>query len=317
MKSKLAIFLLSIVSLGINPPLFSQSGLKKPKKSDEKSFHFLVIGDWGRNGQVAQGTVAKELGKYNETFGAKFVMSEGDNFYCCGVASVDDPQWMSSFENVYNNQSLQIDWYAVLGNHDYEGNAQAEVDYTHKSRRWNMPARYYTVQKPIGKKDTALFVFLDTNPWIEKYLQESENYDHIKREWGERELAWLDSVLSHSAERWKIVTGHHPLYSTGTEHGNQPELIEKLKPLFDKYHVDAYFSGHEHDLQYQLPAGSTVNYFISGAGAEVRPTGSLSGQTKFSAAIPGFMAVSITEKDMVVKIIDEKGKTLYETTIPK
>ncbi len=317
MKSKLLIVAVTILSMGINPPLFSQNGLKKPKKSDDKSLHFLIIGDWGRNGQVAQGAVAKELGKYNEIFGAKFVMSEGDNFYCCGVASVDDPQWMSSFENVYANQSLQIDWYAVLGNHDYLGNAQAEVDYTKKSRRWNMPSRYYTVRKPIGKKDTTLFVFLDTNPWIEKYLSESENYDHVQRAWGDRELVWLDSVLSHSTDRWKIVTGHHPLYSTGTEHGNQTELIEKLKPLFDKYHVDAYFSGHEHDLQYQLPAGSTVHYFVSGGGAEVRPTNSLTGQTKFSAAIPGFIAASISRDDLHVTFIDPKGKTLYATTISK
>jgi hypothetical protein len=130
------------------------------------------------------------------------------------------------------------------------------------------------------------------------------------------QLQWLDSVLSNSKETWKIVAGHHPVYSSGTEHGNQKELIERLKPVLEKYHVDVYFAGHEHDLQHQFAAGGTVNYFVSGAGSEVRPTGKTE-TTKFSASAPGFMAVSVTNNAMDVQVIDAKGKKLYSTTITK
>jgi len=75
---------------------------------------------------------------------ARFVISTGDNFYCCGVASVDDYQWISSFENVFRSHSLQIPWYVALGNHDYQGNVQAEMIMEKKSQRWKMPKRYYT-----------------------------------------------------------------------------------------------------------------------------------------------------------------------------
>ena len=50
-----------------------------------------------------------------------------DNFYNSGVTSVSDPQWLESWRTPYNHSSLQLPWYACLGNHDYIGNPQAQV----------------------------------------------------------------------------------------------------------------------------------------------------------------------------------------------
>lgn len=304
-------FLFSITTVG-----FSQKKVVQDPEDDKKSFKFLVMGDWGRNGGLEQQSVADEMGKFNQEFGGKCVIALGDNFYCCGVASVDDPQWMSSFENVYRNNSLQIDWYPVLGNHDYKGNPQAEIDYSKKSRRWVMPARYYTNVKKIDKNSSIRFVFLDTDPFIDDYMKKPENYADIATQHSDVQLQWLDSVLSNSKETWKIVVGHHPVYSSGSEHGNQPELIARLKPVLEKNNVDVYFSGHEHDLQHQFSKDGKVNYFVSGAGSEVRPTGKTE-TTKFSASIPGFMAVSITKGTLDLQVLDAKGKKLYSTIIAK
>lgn len=68
--------------------------------------------------------------------GIEFIISVGDNFYTNGVASVDDPMWKTSFEDIYKGANLFIDWYPVLGNHDYRGNPQAQIDYSKRSRRW-------------------------------------------------------------------------------------------------------------------------------------------------------------------------------------
>ena len=73
---------------------------------------------------------------------AAFVISVGDNFYENGVASLQDPHWQQSFEHVYAAKSLQVPWYVVLGNHDYRGNVDAQLDYGKTHPRWNMPARY-------------------------------------------------------------------------------------------------------------------------------------------------------------------------------
>jgi len=83
------------------------------------------------------------MGETAKALDAAFVISVGDNFYEDGVASIDDPKWKTSFEDVYTAPSLQIPWYVALGNHDYHGNTQAQLDYAQASKRWNMLGRWY------------------------------------------------------------------------------------------------------------------------------------------------------------------------------
>ena len=42
-----------------------------------------------------------------------------------GVQSVHDPLWMTNFETIYDHPELMVEWYAILGNHEYHGNTQA------------------------------------------------------------------------------------------------------------------------------------------------------------------------------------------------
>src|SRR6185312_16434736 len=134
--------------------------------ADAKSggLNFLVLGDWGRNGEKDQMDVAKQMGITAKAMEAKFVIAAGDNFYEDGVASVDDPQWQSSFEKVYTAPSLHVPWHAILGNHDYHGNCDAQIDYAKTSKRWHMPARYYQRTETINDTSTADFFYLDTTP---------------------------------------------------------------------------------------------------------------------------------------------------------
>src|SRR3989337_1092365 len=135
--------------------------------------------------------------------GISFVISTGDNFYPSGVADVNDSQWIYSFENVYDAPSLQCRWMVVLGNHDYTADPDAQVNYTFKSDRWFMPARYYDTSIAIGK-DSMLLVFLDTEP-MERQLRDIP-VDSTKYLPGyvEAQLIWLKKVLSSSNAKWKI-----------------------------------------------------------------------------------------------------------------
>lgn len=45
-----------------------------------------------------------------------------------------------------------------------------------------------------------------------------------------------------------FVAGHYPIYSV-SEHGSFKCLESKLDPLLRKYNVNAYLSGHDHNLQ--------------------------------------------------------------------
>ena len=92
--------------------------------------NFVVFGDWGRQGEQDQVEVAAQMASAAKATGAKFIISVGDNFYEDGVASTDDPHWRKSFEEVYQAPSLQVPWYAILGNHDYHGNCEAQIAYS-------------------------------------------------------------------------------------------------------------------------------------------------------------------------------------------
>src|ERR1700761_7560056 len=126
---------------------------------------FLAVGDWGRDGAFHQQDVADRMGETASQIGARFVISVGDNFYEDGVRGVDDPIWKTSFEDVYRAPSLQVPWYVALGNHDYHGNSQAQLDYSAKSRRWRLPARWHAFEQTAPDGATIAFFALDTSPF--------------------------------------------------------------------------------------------------------------------------------------------------------
>lgn len=276
--------------------------------------NFLVLGDWGRNGEPDQTAVATQMGIAAQAMDAKFIIAVGDNFYEDGVSSVDDPQWQSSFEKVYVAPSLQVPWWVALGNHDYHGNCDAQIAYSKTSKRWNMPARYFTRTEKIDADNAVDFFFLDTMPMATFDADEMKFHGNVKHESVPEQMAWFESVLKTSTAPWKIVIGHHPVFSGG-EHGDTPYIVEHVLPLLEKYKVQAYFNGHDHDLQH-LQAGS-VNLFCSGGGSKPRTKIKDLPQTKFARGCSGFAAVSLQADKMDVQLVDDKGNALYAFAVPQ
>ncbi|KAL9996751.1 putative Acid phosphatase [Helianthus debilis subsp. tardiflorus] len=78
------------------------------------------------------------MGKVGEKMDVDFIVSTGDNFYDSGLIDEHDPAFFDSFTNVYTASSLQKQWYSVLGNHDYRGNAVAQLspELRQRDNRW-------------------------------------------------------------------------------------------------------------------------------------------------------------------------------------
>ncbi len=277
---------------------------------------FLAVGDWGRNGAYHQTEVARQMGSAAASINAGFVISVGDNFYEDGVQSAQDPQWKTSFEDVYVEPSLQAPWYAVLGNHDYRGVPQAQIDYAKTSQRWKMPNRYYKVSgDEIGWPLIDMFV-IDSSPLVNEYREKvhSKIADNVRTQDTAAQLAWLDAELGRSTAAWKIVFGHHTIYSGGSEHGNTSELLAQIKPILERHGVQAYLNGHEHDLQH-IRVGQ-IDYICSGAGSEVRPTGPIPG-TRFCLARSGFAKFKMIRDSLELSFVDYMGASVYHTVIAR
>ena len=64
----------------------------------------------------------------------------------------------------------------------------------------------------------------------------------------EAQWDWLESTLRSSTAHYLIVGGHYPVWSIA-EHGPTKCLVDRLRPLLQKYQVTAYIDGHDHNLQ--------------------------------------------------------------------
>lgn len=275
---------------------------------------FLVLGDWGRQGGARQREVARGMGDRAAARGADFVITTGDNFYEDGVGSVDEEAWRISFREIYASPSLDIPWYPVLGNHDYHGSVQAQIDYSRRDGRWKMPARYHSFERPVGREG-ALFVFLDTNPFLGTYRWMKWKYSDLGSQDPADQTQWLDEILGGSTAAWKIVVGHHPLFSAGAMHGPTRGLRSRLQPIFERHGVQVYFSGHDHNLQHLKPPGTT-HYVISGGGSEARRVGTHR-SVLFARGSPGFVSATLGEDVLSLDFIDDGGMTIYRADIPR
>jgi acid phosphatase len=266
---------------------------------------FIVFGDMG-TGSPDQNKVAEAMAQRAKSDHVDFLLTVGDNFYDNGVSSVDDPQWKTKFEDVYADPALQVPIYPSLGNHDHKGNPQAQVEYSQRNKNWRMPARYYTFVRTLGDGANVQFFAIDSDP--------------IQRLFGDADaqLAWLDAELGKSAARWKIVFGHHPLYSHGVMHGNDEALIAKVGPLLTKHHVDLYLCGHDHTLEMLKPIGG-VYHVVTGAGGgpDMAYGVDWSDGSYYAATLGGFTLCRVGGSEIVIEFVRLDGKTQYAHTITK
>jgi tartrate-resistant acid phosphatase type 5 len=281
---------------------------RRAAAGQDRELAFLVIGDWGTSSSD-QRRLAARMGEIAERLGSRFVVSTGDNYYPDGVASLEDPLWQTAFEDVYTAPSLQIPWYVALGNHDHRGNVAAQVAYSQRSPRWRMPAAHFRHTEPVPGGGTVELFFLDTDPIKRSYEAWSRR---PVGPFAHDELAWLERELAASRARWKIVVGHHPVFSGGS-HPDTPVLVNHVKPLLERYGVQAYINGHSHALEHIVVGG--VHYVTSGAGAKPRPARAIAGTRFVAGERLGFAVARVTADTVAIEFVDEFGAVLYRATI--
>lgn len=305
----LTVFLLLCCST-IN--LFAQTPEQWEKLKGD--INLYLANDLGRNGYYDQKPIAELMGRMGETIGPKCVIAAGDIHHFNGVASVNDPLWTTNYEQIYSHPELMIDWFPVLGNHEYRGNTQAVLDYGQISRRWMMPSRYYT--KVFNKKGLSLrVVFIDTTPLINRYRKEYTTYPDARKQNDVAQLQWLDETLRNAHEDWVIVVGHHPIYAeTSKSQEERDDMQKKVLPLLHKYNnVALYACGHIHNFQHIRKSNDKIDYVVNSSASLARKVNPIDG-TLFCSSEPGFSVISATSSQLNLYMIDKEGKVLYTVT---
>ncbi|WP_394800421.1 metallophosphoesterase [Bacteroides caecigallinarum] len=286
-------------------------------KALEKPLNFYLANDLGRNGYYDQKPIAELMGNMAETVDIECVVAAGDVHHFEGVRSVNDPLWMTNYELIYSHPELMIPWYAILGNHEYRGNTQAVIDYSAVSARWNVPSRYYTFAME-NDGVTVRFVMVDTAPLLDKYREDTEKYPDACKQDMDKQLEWIDSVLTAAKEDWVLVVGHHPIYAeTGKDESERLDLQKRLDSILRKHkNVDMYLCGHIHNFQHIRKADSKIDYIVNTSGSLSRKVKPIDG-TKFCSSDTGFSLICADKKELNLHMINKEGKVIYTVTRKK
>lgn len=276
--------------------------------NDSNSVEFFVLSDWGMEASKQQIEVAKAMGSLSDSVWPDFVITCGDNFQNSAVKDIYDTLWKTSYEDVYKYPGLK-QWYATLGNHDYYVDPKVELDYDKISKKWHMPYYYYTFRYHF-RNSSIRFIVLDTPGLLlidELYSTQPEKIEQLR---------WLENTLLKNKEKWTIVFGHYPIYSASSHHGNTPGMIELIKPLLEKYSVDFYVCGHDHNFEHAQDGMKKPEYIVTGTGSDTRPI-QPNEYTKYCIADLGFTFFSIGDTILTLKFINYIGNIDYTSSVIK
>ncbi len=200
----------------------------------ERTFHtapsvssdvrFVVGGD-SRTNIAEREKISEAMSKFDPSF----VIHSGD-LVNDGCIQSEWDSWFSDVESRWigiNNLTIPI--IPSVGNHEQP----------------NDPATKYFFQFALPGNER--WYSCDWGPDIHIICLDSESpADGSQRNWLENDLA------THANYTWKLVIFHKPPFVSGGHVPWEPALAYWV-PLFDKYHVDIVFNGHDHNYQRSYP----------------------------------------------------------------
>ncbi len=257
-----------------------------PSAQKNLVLRFVAVADVGA-GDRNQNAVSEAMTHYYQQSPYSLAVLAGDNIYTNGEME----KIGAVFEQPYARLLKQgVKFHACLGNHDIR-NANGEPQLRYAG--YNMKGRHYTF-----REKSAQFFVLDTN---------------TNADWN-GQLTWLNQELSRSTAPWKIVYGHHPIYSSG-QYGTNQEMVSLLTPVFKKNGVQLYINGHEHNYERTRSIDGTT-YLITGiGGAHLRPVGR-SQWTEYAVSRFGFSGVEVYDDRLEIQGIGTDYQVFDRGIVP-
>jgi len=174
--------------------------------------------------------------------------------------SIDNGLSEKSWRNYFHQTSefmTDVPTMNATGNHDTSNPAK----YARYIKTWDHP--YHNVQKG------AYYTFIFGNAVF--IMLDSDNAGQMGGVISDDQMDWLEETLEEYAKKnyWIFVCLHHQIYSTGDF--GMPEVMNlAFRDLFDEYHVDGVFYGHDHHFEEfwtgREESWGGTHYFVAGSG---------------------------------------------------
>ena len=278
--------------MGLAQASLSQSGLAIPSQAPpplppSTSLRWLAIADSG-SGDRRQMAVGEQMAKVHQQRPVDLVLMAGDNIYPDGNLDRVEAAFLKPYRELLQ---ARVPFHAVLGNHDIRtANGDPQVAYP----PFGMQGRWYRLRRgPVE------FFMLDTN---------------MNARW-QHQLPWLRRSLASSTAPWKVVVGHHPIYSSGF-YGDDPAAIARLTPLFREYGVQLYINGHEHHYERSRVIDGTTYLVVGGAGAALR-TVLPSERSAMAMSRHSFAEIQATPRTLEVSGWDDRGQRIDSAVLQR
>jgi len=273
--------------------------------STSSDVRFVAGGD-SRTNDAERNKISQAMAKLNP----EFVMLGGD-IVDSGYAQSYWDSWFMHMHNYWiGENNLTIPIMPVLGNHE---------DYDFKYfTQFALPGNEKWYSYDWGP-DIHIVNLCSEGPG-----GEASEADVLAQK------AWLESDLAaHADYMWKFVQFHRPVFVSG-RHGPWTLARTHWVPLFDKYHVDIVFCGHDHNYQRSKPLNWTASqttpqdysngtmYIVTGGWAaglyEVVPIWYMAYQN----SIYHFCVVDVFKNGTLrLQAKDDLGNTFDQVTISK
>lgn len=198
---------------------------------------------------------------WHERLPYELVLMLGDNIYGAWWGGGNKKGFEERFDRPYAGLLARgVVFRAALGNHDTRQREGQDLIEANDRFHIDSPQGYYsfTAGSFTPTSPGAPAPGNESAPLVEFFVLNTVRLEKDKQD--PEQLRWLEQALAASRAHWRIVYGHHPLYSTGKRHGGDPALRAKLEPLF---------------LGRPSPEGSSPVAPATGSGVERLPEASL------------------------------------------
>jgi hypothetical protein len=203
-----------------------------------KPFRFIYMGD-AQNGLLSHWSRTVRAA-FQKAPDARFILHAGD-LVNRGSRDIEWAEWFKAVGFIHG----MIPAIPVAGNHEYDSFGDGPARQRLLSALWRPQFRLpvsegmsellqETVYKIAYNADLDMFV-LDSTPAT----------GASGAPMAQAQAAWLDRELVRSIARWKIVTMHHPIFSSGEGRDNK-EWRDAIMPILSKHKVDLVLQGHDH-----------------------------------------------------------------------